>query len=327
MAEFDKVVITKTIFMIIVLVGMLCLSLLAHQITANFEDAVFRSEYTSTVAVLKNMFQKGINEKDHAASSLVKAYEGTLSTCTFPNATLPAFEGISQGLIKLADARAVSMNPVITPETRGGFEAYALKNIHLLEGFVESRFWNVSDGIYEKNSNGVRIQSPRADPNSNHSHLFPVWQIAPISGPDNNNIAVMLNLHFESARRAALDNLMEFKTSAMTSMIQLVQDGPVGANCEPLAERSVCRPSSILFSPILGANQTVLGTVSVVFSWDTLLKGVPEKIQGLLVVIQVNKGEPFTWRIDGQNVLLLGKGDLHQRKYDSFRHTLTSTSR
>ena len=102
--------------------------------------------------------------------------------------------------------------------------------------------------------------------------MVPVWQISPIEG---NSKTVIFNLHSEKNRQRALDYMLYDKVPALTATLQLVQD-------------SGLRPSSILFSPVFNnfRKQLVLGSISILFSWDNLLKKLlPSYNNGIVCMI------------------------------------------
>ena len=155
---------------------------------------------------------------------------------------------------------------------------------------------------------------------SNPSILVPVWQIAPI---ETNQKAVMFNLHSEKNRQRSLDHMVDMKVPCLTALLQLVQDSDL-------------RPSSILFYPVFDAFQktgekdgqsaalqdpggsNVVGSVSIVFSWDTLLQRIlPDYIKGIYCILRCSTGQAFTYKVSGDDVTLLGEGD--QRSEGDFR--------
>ena len=139
--------------------------------------------------------------------------------------------------------------------------------------------------------------------------MVPVWKIAPIEG---NSKAVMFNLHYEKNRQHALDDMLYYKVPALTAILQLVQDSDL-------------RPRSILFSPVFKnfRKQLVVGSISIVFSWDDALKKLlPSYLNGIVCVIQTNIGESYTFLVNGDYVSVIGKGDLHDPLYDSMIYTV-----
>ena len=139
--------------------------------------------------------------------------------------------------------------------------------------------------------------------------MVPVCQIDPIEG---NSKAFMFNLHYEKNRQRELDDMLYYKVPALTVILQLVQDSDL-------------RPSSILFSPVLNnfRKQLVVGSISIVFSWDDVLKKLlPSYINGIFCVIQKNIGQSYTFLVNGDDVSVIGKGDLHDPLYNSMIYTV-----
>ena len=212
----------------------------------------------------------------------------------------------------------------------------------------------VSFGIYSSNAEREVIYDPGHQINSTFPNvLVPVWQIAPILG---NEKAVMYNLHSERNRMLALDHMMEHKVPALTALLQLVQDGnekrpssilfypvfdtfhrddedasavnqdnDVVNKVESLTDETTGEQSKVngehrTITKDAGPN--VVGSVSIVFSWDTLLHSImPDYIKGMVCVLQSSTGQVFSYKLSGDTVTLLGEGDLHDTKYDKYgRH-------
>ena len=117
----------------------------------------------------------------------------------------------------------------------------------------------------------------------------------------------MFNLHSENNRQRALDDMLYHKVPDFTAILQLVQDSDL-------------RPISILFSPVFNnfRNQLVVGSISIVFSWDDVLKNLLSSyINGIFCVIRTNIGQSYTFFVNGDDVSVIGKGDLHDPLYDS----------
>jgi class 3 adenylate cyclase len=107
--------------------------------------------------------------------------------------------------------------------------------------------------------------------------------------------------------------MMTYNLPVLTAIIQLVQD-------------TILRPSSILFYPVRAAFSRegqldhVIGSISIVFSWDDVLSRIlPSHLHGLVCVLQTNTGQEFTFRL-GDKVEFLGQGDLHDSSFDSLAY-------
>ena len=322
----------------------------AGWIQANEEHNKFEMQYKDSVAKLGTDFQRRINSTHSVAktfsATITSRYGNTAQAAMglpplWPNVTIPDFQEQTVGSLAIVDGRAISWNPIITQNVnRKQWEAYATESISVFgnESAITAPLPNskwpdnrtISFGIYSRDVNNNVIYDPGYSPNSTNPNIMvPVWQIAPIK---TNEKAVMFNLHSEFNRMQALDYMIDFQTPTLTAILQLVQD-------------KIQRPSSILFYPVFdtfgssvgetnheeelgkgGTNQKekVVGSVSIVFSWDTLLnKILPDYIKGMVCVLQSSTGQVFSYTISGDVVTFLGEGDQHDSKYDTYGHHVT----
>lgn len=305
---------------------------------SNNERIDFETQYLDSVSMVRETFQNRIDIKYNTAktlSAMITSRYGNVAQAVlgeeplWPNVTMPDFQEQANAMLAIADGRAISFNPIITQDVnRLEWEAHAAATAEILGDpllvtpdpeaeWPDNR--TVSFGIYSRDQDKNVIYDPGYAPNSTfHKNVMvPVWQIAPI---ENNSKAIMFNLHSETYRQQALDHMMRFQVADLTAFLQLVQDGVE------------TRPSSILFYPVFdvfrnktdaGAqtqeqDRTVVGSISIVFSWDMLLKDIlPNYIKGMICVIRSSTGESFSYDITNQVVRLIGEGDMHDVKYDS----------
>ena len=75
--------------------------------------------------------------------------------------------------------------------------------------------------------------------------------------------------------------------------------------------------TSISASPSSNTNN-VVSVVATTFYWSTFLKDIlPAGEIGLVVVFENTCNQSFTFQLNGPDVVYLGEGDLHDRRYDS----------
>eukprot|EP00979_Chaetoceros_neogracilis_P018502 scaffold10691_cov287-Chaetoceros_neogracile.AAC.1 len=163
--------------------------------------------------------------------------------------------------------------------------------------------------------------------------MIPVWQIYPTQ---NNWRAILFNLHSETKRQHALDDMMEYEVPTITSLLHLVQHDEMN-------------PSSILFYPVFDRfesslkdnspffgedSREIVGSVSIVFTWAQILhKVLPNYIEGMHIVLESSDLEgpelqlqqQWTYDVSGEEVTLLGEGDLHEPKFDKFEHKVEAS--
>ena len=305
---------------------------------SNDEWSNFVTQYNDSVSMVTETFQNRIDIKYNTAktfSAMITSRYGNVAQAVlgeeplWPNVTIPDFQEQAKAMLAIANGRAISFNPIITQDVnRLEWEAHAAATAEILGDpllvtpdpeaeWPDNR--TVSFGIYSRDQDKNVIYDPGYDPNSTFYKdvMVPVWQIAPI---ENNSKAIMFNLHSETYRQQALDHMMRYQVADLTAFLQLVQDGVK------------TRPSAILFYPVFdvfrnktddGAqtqeqDRTVVGSVSIVFSWDMLLNDIlPNYIKGMVCVLRSSTGESFSYVISRDEVKLMGEGDLHDVKYDS----------
>lgn len=313
------------------LVATVVVAALTYVYVHNDEESNFHDQYRDSVSKVAEAFQHGIEIKHDSASTFSAMYTSRYGNAAqdlsvWPNATMPDFQQQAEGQLKLAESRALSFNPIITQDVnRLEWEAHATESAYILESEAlvnppPGSTWpdnrTVAFGIYSRDSEGNIVYDPGYAPTSRYPDVMvPVWQIAPI---DTNVKAVMFNLHSESNRERALDDMLFYRVPALTAILQLVQDTDL-------------RPSSILFYPVFdefnseipNIERTVVGSVSIVFSWDTLLASIlPDYIKGMICVLQSSIGQTYSYSISGDTVTLLGEGDMHDPKYHDMGSTV-----
>jgi len=258
-------------------------------------------QYEDSAKLLGEGLKRRFSSKVLSAAALANYYTGRFgrqnknNAMVWPNVTISNFEEQTMDLLTAAVGRAISFNPIVTNETRRSFEEYAASmagnfgaDSLLVAENVGDRV--VSDGIFCSCAVDGGIISQQDDPGL-HAHtkyptwMVPVYQIAPIKS---NSKAVLYNLHVESARVRALDDMITYKVPTLTAVLQLVQDRDD-------------RPSSILFHPVFGEfkengeKADVTGSISIIFSWDDVLaNNLPYFMKGIIVVLRARTSSSET---------------------------------
>ena len=186
-------------------------------VTRDEEDNL-QIQYRDSVSKVAEAFQYGIDTKHDTTSTFSSIYTSIYGNIVqevkggesiWPNATLPFFAERAKDLLKIANGRALSFNPIITQDVnRLEWEAHATESAWLLgdKSLVipaPNTTWSdnrtVSFGIYSRDADNNVIYDPGYAPGSRYEDvLVPVWQIEPIK---TNEKAVMFNLHSEKNRQ------------------------------------------------------------------------------------------------------------------------------
>lgn len=141
----------------------------------------------------------------------------------------------------------------------------------------------------------------------------PVWQITPTQSSKQ---VALFNLGSEPRRNETLSNLIEFKVPVVSTSYDPSQDG-VYMLSKIIQSFGV---SASFFFPVfesLGADKLV-GSLVLDFSWVQLFNYiVPAKSNGVVIVLENNQGQSFTYRVVDNIVTFSGEGDLHDGNFDS----------
>ena len=323
--EDKRVCILRSAMIATLLSATVVVASLTYVFVHRSEEQTFVNQYRDSVAKVAEAFQAGLNSKRDVAQTFSAIYTSRYGNdaqdpSVWPNATMPDFQQQAEAQLRLSNGRAMSFNPIITQDVdRLDWEAHAEESAWILgspqliepeEGTEWPDNRTVSFGIYSRDADKNVIYDPGyAEASVYPSVLVPVWQIAPIV---TNEKAVMFNLHSEPNRMRALDDMLTYRLTTLTAILQLVQDVEL-------------RPSAILFYPVFdefnsdidNIDKNVVGSISVVFSWDDLLKKIlPNYIKGMICVLKSSIDQTYTYSISGDRVTLLGEGDQHDAKYD-----------
>jgi hypothetical protein len=157
--------------------------------------------------------------------------------------------------------------------------------------------------------------------------FLPCWQLSPIIP-----LPALLNFNFlaYSDNAPLLNEVLETGKAALgylqtthegTDTEDLIRtflslgqyrDSEVAYDADPMTQ--VAYPVFDSFGP----DRQVTGIIATTIFWRLLFEDVlPSNVRGAICVLSNTLGEDVTYRIDGRTATLLGKGDLHDPKYDN----------
>ena len=240
---------------------------------------------------------------------------------SYPNVVIPAFDAIMTRVAKNAEIRTISFSPLVTSKNLSSFEEYAKSNVDLLGGPNELKVrasgcessscqWIVSDGVFSI-SNGLKQPVPKSIPDSEYPDVhFPVWQIAPIAS---NYKVIMLDNHATpGTRKVTGDKVLRTKQGAFTDLFELSQD------TKP-------RASAVYYAPITSdkPGNPIIGLFGGAFSFDDLFRNaISKNIQHIHCVVTSEWNTQYTLSVENGVVNVVGKGDFHDTKYNSYRQSI-----
>ena len=277
------------------------------------EAEVYRSQYQSTAAQLENVALRSLKSKvltlQSFSSNLENAcpYESSWPNCTLP---LKSYLKMVNPIIEIEKMHTIAHCPVITRDEVSSFEKFAY-GFFDREGYSHLGEHSFGRGIY---ANRARVAYHDVNGSSlgRNEVLTPVLQIGNLA---RNAPAVMFNLYSEQRRINAIDDMIDCfhisddpsQCSSITDVIYLVQDDEF-------------RPAVLIIHPIAPkySPESLKGVAYTVHHWDTIISyALPSYVSGLDVVLSVENGPAYTYRINNGGAIFQGIGDMHDSKYSS----------
>ena len=277
------------------------------------ETLLFQSEYNAVPTQIAASVVGNMAHISSIAALTTKLYQTTTGGCAggvWPNVTIPGFEGIMGDVLSMTNFRAVEVAPLLNGMAqRRQFEAYAKAKYGNLNGPASLKN-QVANGTFvfsSKSSGGVSVSAPQYYPTSAFPTVFlPLWQLSPLAP---NAKVLMLDVHGDNT--VATDHVLKTKNLAVGEPFTLVQDAGTSAG-----------PSTIVYAPLVDANNDVFGVIAVLFTWSHVLDNIISTTYKRVYVVLKTKTTVSTFALDGGVASFLGRGDLHETAFDSYGTTL-----
>ena len=178
--------------------------------------------------------------------------------------------------------------------------------------------------IFDLDKNGKPYVDPGPGP------FLPVWETSPVLkrnwvnrnlfqdpvlGPEarrslETNEAIIGR--FQMAQPGSLHDA-NYATSFYASLLSVNAGTEVDYNGDPMS--TVYVPVFNSFSP----NRTAMGVLTATVHWASYFRGIlPSSIQGVIVVLENSCNDTYTYQIDGEDVIPIGAGDLHNPNFDAY---------
>jgi class 3 adenylate cyclase len=335
----------------LVLLGTAALvSSIVYLYTSNDQTQDFESAFEAHATKILESFYETVERKLEAVDSLsvtITSYAKSTGA-TFPNVTLPDFEIRASNSRVLSDTAVFNYQPVVTDETRLGWEAYQIENRdHFDEAFASgiSQRAHQDDRLGHIDDDGARRSLQTDDlrdvimnlapdgttfvaPEGSGPYL-PVWQISPVVP-----MKSLLNFNVLShpAGAGSYSEVINTGTAVIdiSSNLEGENLGNTGLYFKLLLSLSQYRysvmkflvdPTSAFGYPVFDSfdrdNRKVVGVISTNLYWRLYFNDIlPPNARGIMCVLENTRGQVFTYRIDGSEALYFGNGDLHDSKYD-----------
>jgi hypothetical protein len=312
--------------------------------TRNDEEESFETQFAAHSNRIVESFHDSIEANLGAIDALsVLTTSFALSTgATFPNVTIPNFEAIGASSRILADALLIFWMPLVTDETRKGWEEYSVLNQgHLMTSFLaETTLRNAQDERYrsdrrlqegsfheeiyglEVDGDGAEVEVVKQQGSGPHLAL---WQMSPALP-----VEALLNLDMLDVSTSALsyNEAVRSKQAVIDASNDLTESEDAlfsaflaaGQYRGDSAEEYEGSPVSSMAYPVFdsfGADREVVGVLATNLYWRLYFENtLPPDADGIICVLANSFNQTFTYAIDGPDVTYLGKGDMHDRRFD-----------
>ena len=257
---------------------------------------------------------------------------GLPDAAAWPYVTLPGFEDIATKMLRnKAGAATLGLVPFVTPDQQSQFEEFAqdyFLSSHLPPGTGNSSF---GYGIWlpsaETGAPDNRVHDTMANRWGSPYEVF-----APVVQMNEQALGgVMFNAHFDALRGGAVDRVIDCTEQLQSEGVQ-ANDALQGCGSLTTFIQSFKvenqGPSALLFAPVFPANNpdTLVGVIGSLIVWDVLLHDIfADTVTGVDCVLESDQ-EAFTYSIERGQVVVRGRGDLHQTKYNGHRQSTVVTS-
>lgn len=299
---------------------------LAYKITRDQEEQTAIHTYESIAASALEQAQAITRRKQQGAQSLT-----TMWSFAFPDADqwpLVGFRGftrLANEIAALSSSAGHGFMAIVKPNEVEEFEAHA-KALYQEYEYPDSAGWSdFGFGIYGMNASAGYEDSKFHDIsgetawNSKYNIMAPFLQH---KNTFNNPSLLLRNLHQFELRGRVLEDIIDCGKAAD----QNATTSPTCTTVTGFTEIFVRPgPSAVFFNPIFPANDPteVVGFIGTSMNWaEVLTNVVPDYVDGLDCVISDGL-DSFTYVIREGVPVLLGEGDQHDPKFDSYGDSIT----
>lgn len=330
------VLIGRLLFWLILIAVAVVLGLVTNKILKESEVVLAEQQFSSIadralIASYEIVVRKRLGAVS-CASVIASAFPNARS---WPFVALNGYETISTNIIEASSGREMALAPIVSPDQIEAFEQFAY-NYYTRDRIPEfpddtgtkagvSQF---GFGIWGKNQNMSNTTDQRyhvtdgsTNFNSSYNIVTPIIQHNLGAHP-----VLLLNIHFEKTRGRLIDHMIDCASSRR----EIAESNPNSTQyllkeCVSITDIITLvdepGPGAIILQPIYPHNNdTVLtGLIATSIVWKETLQNVfSEQTSGVFCVLKTET-LVYTYYIQKGVPVLLGSGDLHDRKFDEFQ--------
>jgi signal transduction histidine kinase/ActR/RegA family two-component response regulator len=340
-AESKAVFCLKLTVLAVLVSTALSVALAVYFYTSNSETEEFEEHFQDRVDKVFDSYLRQIDRTLGIADSFVLGLVSYANHTNqkWPFVTLPDFGKRLAKIRTLAKGTVVSTFLLVTLEQREQWQNYTVQHDEWVQEGLEVQ---ASDARYHGPYNGSIVSEHETNgeihdnygPSQGPGPFLPQWQTAPVGSkyaPYNWDGASYDIL------ASALPELFESRRVVMSKAFNLPDlDDPVSIAATEFStawvkdyislDEDPTEPASDLFYPIIATDDDdgggnsgdkVVGVISICFFFRKFIENIlPQGSDGIILVFDNTCGQTFTYRLDGPQATYLGRGDLHDTKYD-----------
>jgi hypothetical protein len=183
-----------------------------------------------------------------------------------------------------------------------------------------------------------RVEADDSTSQESRPFYAPVWQMSP---PPKDPSLVNLDLYSNPVFKRMINYIME--SGGQPGLSEFVDVTPLykglftesehwqlhdqfhGAADTVEHHTAIDHPHTLIAAPVrrtIDTDAEIVGILAAVVPWDLYLSRLlPKGIDGVYVVLENTCGQVVTYMINGPEAAYLGKGDMHQTRYDYLKQS------
>ena len=304
------------------------------------EENNFSEAYDDAAKVLTNTMYERISTKLWIAKTFANdlAIDAHNNDSNWPYVSYDHFSDRCKGPLHLSDTSTVTFTPFIRAAERQTWEEMAVttyplidneKHIPIVEPYAKNKTSITNDEVFYHSSGRTLSQGiyrysdgVAQDEGVSPEGYFPIWQQA--STNEEKMIGTMFHLLANQARASGLRTMLQRHGSSVSEFLLQDSDGKDYA--------VFSSPRSAIYSPIHESNSTgtlnIVGAVEFEFRWETVFSNVLTGVDLPIIVVVENMCEArkLSYQVQGENVVFVGEGDLHNEAVDGYDKASSSVA-
>jgi hypothetical protein len=235
----------------------------------------------------------------------------------WPNVTLPEFDLHTLGHLQTAALESMFWAPILnSQQQRGSWSAYAVQHQELagIDGMQSTTLHNrtIADGIFRLDDNQTAIDDEST------TLTIPIWQASPYKAKRHLH---MLNLFSIEQLRNPLSLAMTTRTPFLSPYLEDAVASFFTGSQNPAAK-------SVVVFPVMNtrAGSQTAGMILAEIDWVAYLSLVLAKGPAIIVVLKNTCQQQRTFQLTDGAVTFIGKGDIHDAKYNHMKWSTNVTS-